>query len=78
MMVGREDILGWCLISGTALSTASGAQVGRGSRYGTCPAYQAVRTGYAGLGAACQGHGQSHAMASQLVLALERSFLDLD
>lgn len=32
MMVGREGILGWCLISGTAFSTASGARVGRGKQ----------------------------------------------
>lgn len=74
MMVGREGSLGWCLTNGTALSSGCPG----GESRGTCPAYQAVRLGYAGLGATCQGHGQSHAMASQLVLALERSFLDLD
>lgn len=74
MMVGREGSLGWCLINGTALS--SGGQVG--SCWVLVERTGAVRMGYAGLGAACQGHGQSHAMASQLVLALERSFLDLD
>lgn len=62
MMVGREGSLGWCLINGTALS--SGAQVGMGSGLQVpVQRTRAVRTGYAGLGAACQGHGRSHAMA---------------
>lgn len=78
MMVGREDILGWCLISGTALSTASGAQVGRGA--GTVPIQRTRRYGWGTQDSEqlVRGTGNPMPWHPNLCFALERSFLDLD
>lgn len=72
MMVGREGFLGLVLDQ----RHGDFQWVARWGRPST--AYRVVRMGYAGLGGLVRGTGNPMPCHSQLVLALEHSFLDLD